>query len=53
MVGLGETKEEVMEAMDDLRANRCEYPHTWSIFTTIEKTFASTKILESRRNLMN
>ena len=53
MVGLGETKEELMEAMDDLRANRCEYPHNWSIFTTIKKTFASTKILESRRNLMN
>ena len=48
MIGLGETKEELMEAMDDLRAHRCGYSHNWSIFTTIKTTFESAKILESR-----
>ena len=48
MIGLGETKEEIMEAMDDLRTNRCRYYHNWSIFTTNEKAFESAKILESR-----
>ena len=48
MIGLGETKEEVIETMDDLRATRCGHYDNWSIFATNKTPFESRKILESR-----
>ncbi len=35
MVGLGETREDLIEAMDDLRANNVDIFNSWAIPTTI------------------
>ena len=48
MIGLGETKEEIIETMDDLRATRCRHYDNWSIFAANKTPFESRKILESR-----
>ncbi len=48
MVGLGETKEEIIQAMDDLRAHNVDimrYYDDWTISTTYEKTFECCTLL--------
>ena len=41
MIGLGETKEEIIETMDDLRANNVDIVTIGQYLTTVEKTLES------------
>ena len=53
MLGLGETKEEIIEVMDDLRANNVDIMTIGQYLTTNEKTFTCAKILFTYQNLEN
>ena len=48
MIGLGETKEEIIEVMDDLLANNVDIMAIYQ-YLQPSKTFKSPKILSSRR----
>ena len=47
MVGLGESREEIMQVMDDLRAAECRFPHHRPISPADEKARRSCALLDA------